>query len=90
MNISEGGLRLLVDRPLAAGLPLQVEWDDILLLGDVCYCQPAEEGFAIGLKLEHALLHTKELANFSRALLGAVEAAQGDQSQPAPVRKRPD
>lgn len=82
-------MRLLVDRSLAAGLPLQVEWDDILLLGDVCYCQPREQSYAIGLRLEHALLHTKELATFSRALLGAVEAPRNGQVQPAPVNKRP-
>jgi hypothetical protein len=89
-NVSGTGLRLLVDRFVPAGMPLKIEWNQILLLGDVCYCQPAERGFAIGLQLEHALLHTGELARLARALLGEALPSPTGEPQAAPVRKRPD
>jgi hypothetical protein len=90
VNISGTGMRIMVDRPLALGVALQVEWDDMLLRGDVCYCQPMEDGHAIGLKLEQALLHTRELAKLSRALLAVAEAAQTGAPQSTPVRKQPE
>jgi len=71
-------------------MPLKIEWNQILLLGDVCYCQPAERGFAIGLQLEHALLHTGELARLAQALLGEAQPSPTADLQAAPVRKRPD
>jgi len=68
-NVSGAGMRLLLDRPLALGALIKVEWDDVLLLGEVRYCEPAGTGYAAGLELEHALLHTGELARLSRRLL---------------------
>lgn len=85
VNISIAGMRLFVDRPLALGLPLKLEWDESLLLGEVCYCQPVEGGYALGLQLEHVLLHTRELACLSRRLLGASDAVQD-----APIGERPN
>jgi hypothetical protein len=90
LNVSGTGMRLLVDRLVPAGMPLKIEWNQILLLGDVCYCQPAERGFAIGLELEHALLHTGELARLAQALLGEALPSRAGDSQAVPVRKRPD
>ncbi|HPQ17311.1 MAG TPA: PilZ domain-containing protein, partial [Bryobacteraceae bacterium] len=37
-NVSGAGMRLLLDRPLALGALIKVEWDDVLLLGEVRYC----------------------------------------------------
>ncbi len=90
-NISGTGMRLLTDRAIAVGAPLAVEWNDCLLLGDVCYCQPANGGYAIGLQLEHSLMHTSELARFASSLIGEPESATKDseQQQTARVRKPP-
>lgn len=90
VNVSGTGMRLLVDRLVPAGMPLKIEWNQILLLGDVCYCQPAERGFSIGLQLEHALLHTGELARLAEALLGEALPSPAAVSQPVPVRKPPN
>lgn len=68
-NVSGAGMRLLLERPLAPGALAKVEWDDVLLLGEVRYCEPTSTGYAAGLELEHALLHTGELARLSRRLL---------------------
>jgi hypothetical protein len=53
-----------------------VEWSNVLLLGEVCHCQAVEEGFAIGLYLEHALYNTLELAELARRLLEESPAAE--------------
>jgi hypothetical protein len=89
-NLSKGGMRLLVGRRIEPGVPLKVEWDDTLLLGDVCYCEKTDQGYAIGLQLEHSLKHTGELARLSRRLLEEAETAPHGQPQPAPIRKQPD
>ena len=90
VNISGTGMRLLVDRMLAPGQTIKVEWDEILLLGEVCYCQPDAEGYAVGVELEHALMHTRELVRLAQQLLD-VEADSSRDSLPqaAPVRKLP-
>jgi hypothetical protein len=89
-NISGTGMRLLVERAVPVGTALKVEWDEILLLGEVCYCQAAKGGHAIGVELEHALLHTGEMARLARRLLGDADPARNGDPQAAPVRKRPD
>ena len=90
VNISGTGMRLLVDRMLAPGVALKVEWDEILLLGEVCYCQPEPEGYAIGLEMEHALLHTRDLARLAQQLLvGEADPIRNSLPQAAPVRKSP-
>jgi hypothetical protein len=68
-NYSAHGMGLVIDAPVSIGEAVKVEWSNTLLLGEVCYCQPAEKGFAIGLQLEHALYNTSELARLAKRLL---------------------
>ena len=68
-NRSTRGIGLLIDRPVPLGGAVKVEWDHTLLLGEVRYCHPEGDGFAIGLDLEHALYHTEELARLAKRLL---------------------
>jgi hypothetical protein len=69
-NGSGEGLRLILDEPVAPGSPLAVEWEDTEVMGEVCYCEQIEDGFAAGVRLEHALRHTGEIARLARKLLG--------------------
>ena len=48
---------------------MKLESGHILLLGEVRYCRPEADGFAIGLDLEHALYNTEELARLAQRLL---------------------
>lgn len=89
-NFSGTGMRLLVDRPFPAGVALRVEWDQTLLLGEVCYCQSVNGGYAIGVELEHALLHTNALSRLARELLGDVDPSWNGHPQTVRVRKQPD
>jgi hypothetical protein len=68
-NYSAHGMGLVVNGCVSIGAPVKVEWSDTLLLGEVCYCQLAGEGFAIGVQLEHALYNTAELARLAKRLL---------------------
>jgi hypothetical protein len=69
LNISAFGMRLEVPRPLAAGTLVKVEWENTLLLGEAVYSEPWGEGYAAGVKLEHALVDTEDLARLAQRLL---------------------
>ena len=68
-NSSSRGIGLVIDRRVPLGSAVKVEWGHTLLLGEVRYCRPEGDGFAIGVDLEHALYHTEELARLARRLL---------------------
>ncbi|MBM3796163.1 MAG: hypothetical protein FJW31_19370 [Acidobacteria bacterium] len=61
VNLSGSGLRLRTGQPHAAGTLVRADCQDVLLLGEVCYCEPEGSQFAIGVRLEHSLVHTESL-----------------------------
>ncbi len=67
-NLSRAGLRLLTEQPLPEGAPLQIEFDDLTLLGEVCYCRPAGCMYAAGVKLEHCFALSDDLLRLVRQL----------------------
>jgi hypothetical protein len=81
-------LRLVVDRSIRQGAAVKVGFEQTLLLGEVCGCQPAGREFEVALDLEHSLLHTDELARLARKLLaGAPSMAPAQvvrKNRPAP------
>ncbi len=78
-NLSASGARLLVERPLPLGAPLQINCDDLILLGEVCYCRPAGSLYAAGIKLEQCLTITEDLLRLAAQLRG--------EPQPAPSKE---
>jgi PilZ domain len=74
INSSGQGIRLILDEPVSPGALLAVEWADTEAMGEVCYCEQTDGGFAAGVRLEHMLLHTTELARLAARLLGEPEA----------------
>jgi hypothetical protein len=68
-SVSGASMRLLLDRAVPHGAAVRVEWDDTLVLGEVCDCGAAGAQFSVGLNLEHSLLHTEQLARLARTLL---------------------
>jgi hypothetical protein len=83
-NYSANGMGMLIDAKVAIGAAVKVEWTDTLLLGEVCYCRPAGEGFAIGLRLEHVVHNTSELARLAKRLL---DEAPREEMSPVKVEK---
>lgn len=67
--MSGRGLRLLTTKALAPGTLVRVDWNRTMFLGEVCYAQPQGSGFALGLRLEHSLLHTESLERLRRRFI---------------------
>jgi hypothetical protein len=61
-NFSSHGIRLIVETRFKVGALLKVEWNGTLVLGEVIYCRPEQEGFSVGVELEHALYDVENLA----------------------------
>jgi len=77
-TLTGAALWLLLDEALPQGAPVKVQCDDALLLGEVFQCQAAAGRHAVGLILEHSLLHTAELARLAERLLENVSGAPGE------------
>ena len=52
VNRSGRGMRLILDHPLPRNAPIRVEWDETLIVGEVCYNAQQGDTYAIGLLLE--------------------------------------
>jgi hypothetical protein len=55
VNFSANGTRMTLDREVQPGTMVKVEWGSTILLGEIIYCVPQGEEFAVGLELEDAL-----------------------------------
>ncbi|MGC8794773.1 MAG: PilZ domain-containing protein [Bryobacteraceae bacterium] len=67
-EVSASGTRLLVEKPLAVGTPLEIEQGEWSWLGEVCYCQRLEQGYAVGVRVRHSLTVTEDLLRLARQL----------------------
>ena len=81
-NSSTRGIGLVIDRRVPLGSAVKVEWGNTLLLGEIRYCRPEGDGFAIGLDLEHALYQTEELARLAERLLEEDQRQEDRQEKP--------
>ena len=61
-------MQLLMDTRLDPGTAIKVEWEDTMVLGEVFSCEPSNGRCAVGVRLEHSVLHTTDLARLARAL----------------------
>ena len=62
VQLSGRGMRLVLDRPIAVSAAIKVHAGDWLALGEVCYCRKELSHYAVGLRLEQALVGLWELA----------------------------
>lgn len=76
-NLSGRGVRVLVNEPLTANMPVQIECRGVLLLAIVCYCQPLASGFAVGAEVDQYLATTSDLLS----LTGALQSSSGEGRQ---------
>jgi hypothetical protein len=72
VNVSEGGIGLLVDRPIPLSLTLTVLLASHLVVGDVVACTTADKSFFVGLSVR---AHSHELKQLCREAL--LSRAQG-------------
>ena len=70
IELSGGGMRLLLNRAIPVGAAVKVETEDSLMLGEVCYCESQSSGFLLGLKVNQVLSNLSELARLNRRIMG--------------------
>ncbi|MCX6590184.1 MAG: PilZ domain-containing protein [Acidobacteria bacterium] len=71
LDFSGRGLRVEVQEAVAPGAAVRLDMKDQLMLGEICYCQRAENGkWAVGLQMEQALSHLDDLSRLMNALMG--------------------
>jgi hypothetical protein len=66
------GMRVIAMRPLRPGAAIKLEPEDSLMLGEVCYCQPCDAGFMVGLRLSQELKNLKLLDRLNDALFASA------------------
>jgi hypothetical protein len=66
--MSSRGLSLHLPCPIAVGSPVQVESDELLLLGEVCNCSVDGKQYRVGLVLRHSLSVLPQLRAWNRWL----------------------
>jgi hypothetical protein len=69
VNFSGKGICVRSPRALPPGAPLKIEFSDTLLLGEVVYCRGNDETYDVGITVEQALYHTRDLAALAQTLL---------------------
>jgi len=67
-NRSPNGMAILSDRPIPLAVPLRIDCNGQMFLGEACYCSLTGSAFLVGVKLEHVIADVQALANLSRAL----------------------
>ncbi|MEO7145371.1 MAG: PilZ domain-containing protein [Bryobacteraceae bacterium] len=70
LDTSGRGLRLVLPFAVTLGAAVRVDSPDALLLGEVCHCGPADDGFTVGLVLDQTLTGLGDLVRLNRSLLG--------------------
>jgi PilZ domain len=65
LDLSTNGMRLVMHRPVQVNATVKVTGSDWMVLGDVRYCFPEREHFAIGLQIEHLLTSLAERARLN-------------------------
>lgn len=80
-NLSGRGMRVVLDHPVPLNSAVQVDLEDSLILGEVCYCHPANGEWAVGLEIQQSLSDLRSLRNLVGRLLQEerrdVKAEQG-------------
>jgi hypothetical protein len=71
VNLSVKGLCLQTNYALSPGAALKIEMADTLVLGEVVYCRRSGTDFHLGISLEQALYHTRDVAALAQRLLGS-------------------
>ncbi len=79
VNLSGHGMRILVDRRVEMDRAVKVKVEGTMILGEVAYCQPDGEKYAMGLEVDQVLHEVPDLLPLWKAL--QMYSAQG--SRPA-------
>jgi hypothetical protein len=76
VETSGNSLTLKLVSAIMCGAPVQVETTNMLMLGEVARCEPADDGFRLALRVRHALHDLQALEKLNRALMGKRTAQE--------------
>jgi len=66
VDVSGGGVRLLVGCPVEPGTQVQIDLGTSALTGEVRYCQAEDQEFALGIQLEKPINSVSDLTKVLR------------------------
>jgi len=69
-NVSNRGLSLLLDKPVALSAPVRIDVDDTILLGEVCRCVRDGTAYSAAILLEQGLTSVTSLNQLVAAVMG--------------------
>ena len=68
VEISGCGMRLMLEEPLPVSAAVRVDYNDTLLLGEVCHATRQGESYTVGLALDQVLYELTRLSKLAEAL----------------------
>ena len=68
LDMSGRGVCLRLPGPVTPGAAIQVEAGDMMLLGEVRYCEPVQDAFRVGIDIRHTLTRLAELRAWNRRM----------------------
>jgi hypothetical protein len=80
VNASGNGVLLRAAQPVPPGAAVRIEGSDMLLLGEVCRCEPGDGEARVAVQIHHSLMGLMNLEKLNRNLMGEA----GDR-QPQPI-----
>jgi hypothetical protein len=66
VQLSGCGMRLAVNQPIPVDSAVSVRAGDWIAFGEVCYCEPEEEHYAVGVQLDQTVMCLQELEALMR------------------------
>ena len=75
VDVSAGGMKLLTAWRFPQDAAVQIELQDVIYLGEICYCRPEPGGFIIGIEINMAVRKLSDLIRLQRKLEGAGRKA---------------
>lgn len=82
LDYSGRGLALHVKTRAPINAAIQIEWQEAVLLGYVCYVQEVEQGYRLGLTLDHVFAGSRDVAQLLKSLQEEVSLCA---TPPTPV-----
>ena len=61
-------MKLMVGWRFPQDAVVQIELEDVLYLGEICYCRPEPGGFVMGIEIDHVITGLRDLAKLRRRI----------------------
>jgi len=82
VNVAGRGINVSLEQPLPVDVPVRIDLDDTLALGEVCYCEPTEGRYSVGIQVDQILNGLESLLRLNEALLGETPRNSSGENSP--------